>query len=324
MTKNLAGLVVFICIICPISNGNSAPLITTEPVSGCYGDQIEVSVFVDVVDQVEDFYFKLHYDPAILEFSDTGTQPPLTDDWAIVWSETSYGEISVTGLTQYTGGTPIPAGTAGVILSLDFTVMCICDEGEMSSFVFSDLDQGFAGFTPIDGEFEYTCPSSLVGHLVAGSSSGYKGQSVVIPVSFFDSPNDVSAFGFNVEYCADMLNYTGYQKGKLMDDWGDGNSDFDVHVPVSGTVIVGGWNLDQHIPAGSSGVIVELTFEITSSGSETCELMLTSLVDDIMFWGTEPGVFESDPPPIPATGPVGLGLLLTLFTAMFLRSKLKS
>ncbi len=321
MYKGFAGLLISICVLGIANVGFTAPFITTEHASGCYGDPIQVQVLVDVVDPVEDFFFKLHFDQGMLQYGETWSQPPLTDDWAITCALTAPGEISVTGLTQYTGGTPIPAGMAGTILLLDFTVICMCDEGETSSFVFSELSQGFSGFSAVDGEFVYSCPASLTAHLVGGTASGYSGQTVVVPVSFIDAPNDVSAFGFHVEYCSDMLNYTGYQKGSLVTDWGNGNSDFGVNEPMPGSVIVGGWNLDSSIPAETSGMVVELMFLVSSGGGPTCELSLTNLVDDIAFWGTDPGYFEATPPPIPATGTAGLIIILVLFTSIFIYIK---
>lgn len=311
-------------LLFPLQSGHAAS-ITTEAAAGCHGDPIAISIGIEDSTLVEAFSFHLSYDISMLEFEGTGAQTSLTPGWAVAWTETVPGEIAVAGTSQYTGAPAIPAGSTGSILSLDFLVNCPgCSQGQTAQFVFTELGEDFTGYTTTPGIFTYHCDPPIPVSIGVSSGFGANGDILSIPVSFFHSPAEVDAFGFRLSYGTDMLVFTGFSTGDLTTGWGTGNSDFEVVETAPGILILGAFNLDSTIPAGSSGSVAVLTFQVncsTCTGGETCGLVLSDLVDDIEFWGKGDGVFYyGEPGPLPATGPLGTGLLILAISVLFIVS----
>lgn len=318
-------LLVFSSILLPAGRAAS---ISTEAATGCYGDAVAVSIVIDDSTVAEDFTFHMSYDPSVLQFDNTGALTTLTAGWAVAWTEMAPGDIAVSGLSQYTGAPPIPLGSSGSILDLDFTVICgTCTQGQTAAFTFTDIGEDFTGYTAVPGTFTYHCDPPLPVSIGAHNAFGSNGDTVTIPVSFIHTPEEVDAFGFQLSYCTDMLVFTGYSTGDLTTGWGTGNSEFAVIEPSPGMLLLGAYNLDAAIAQDSTGTVVNLTFLVdctTCTGGETCNMVLGDLVDDIEFWGRSNGGFTyGEPGPIPATGPLGTGILILLLTVLMAVSALQ-
>ncbi len=116
---------------------------------------------------------------------------------------------------------------------------------------------------------------------------GIAGGSISFPVEFQNSPNAVSAFGFEVTY-PPTLSYTGYEWGLLS----GGFDFFDCTNPSEGVVRCGGTMTGGSILQGTSGEMVELQFEISSSCGSVYQLNFQNLEDDVAGWETSSGSFD--------------------------------
>ena len=123
---------------------------------------------------------------------------------------------------------------------------------------------------------------------------GCTGDEVVVEVRMANAVTGVDAFLMTVLYDADMLEYQSCTRGDLDPDW----VMFDCYEPEPGLVNMGGFSLPpDEVPAGSNGVLVEMTFIVTCSGctqGDTSALIPTNLRDDIADFAPEEGVFTFD------------------------------
>lgn len=93
-----------------------------------------------------------------------------------------------------------------------------------------------------------------------------------------------------------------------------------VNEAVAGTIVVGGFSLDE-IPAGSDGSLVALTFDVVSC--ECSSLALANLVDDVAGWSTGDGLLQVDRGLPPASGQATLAQAVSVmpyFSEIFMRA----
>ncbi len=113
---------------------------------------------------------------------------------------------------------------------------------------------------------------------------GTPGSEVTIPIRVADAPNDVAAFRFDFEGDACTgLTFARFEiAGTLLENW----SYVDVNLDPSGVVTVGGFTVEDVIPAGASGELIRLVFTVSSDSQpgETCTLCLSRFADDIAAW----------------------------------------
>lgn len=118
---------------------------------------------------------------------------------------------------------------------------------------------------------------------------GEKGSKVCYDVTLDSSPNDVAAFGFEVQYDLNVLRFKGCSAGYLSNgfDFFDGNNVSPGIVRVGGFTAIAG-----KIIQGESGPLVSLTFEVV--GHDDCQIRIAELKDHIKDWSTRPGYFTGD------------------------------
>jgi len=118
---------------------------------------------------------------------------------------------------------------------------------------------------------------------------GQLSEEVTFSISINSAPNDVAAFGFDVQYDLSILRYRGYSADYLVRDY-----DFlNANNASPGIVRVGGFVAGEgKIIQGESGSMMSLTFEIV--GHDDCQLSLAQLKDDFKDWKTNPGHFTGD------------------------------
>ncbi|VEN75122.1 exported hypothetical protein [Candidatus Desulfarcum epimagneticum] len=109
-------------------------------------------------------------------------------------------------------------------------------------------------------------------------------ETFTVTISMNGAPNNVKAFGFDVWYCEDSLEYQKYEKGGLTQQFDAGGDDYMFESNRIGQHIrVGGYNASRPIASGTSGAIVKLFFNITAHTAE-CDISLHNLTDDISQW----------------------------------------
>ncbi len=118
------------------------------------------------------------------------------------------------------------------------------------------------------------------------SKTASAGTVITYAVSINSAPNEVSSFGFDLDYDFNVLHYEQYERGSLVPD---GFTFFLVNEPSQGTVRVGGIDTgNNNIQQGQSGTLVVLTFEIVANDGN-CEITFANLKDDIKGWTTKSG-----------------------------------
>jgi hypothetical protein len=137
------------------------------------------------------------------------------------------------------------------------------------------------------------------------SAAGCTGDTIQVAVNIENGDTPVDAFGFHFVYDPRMLAYQDCSLGSLNPDW----MFFDCREDTPGEVIIGGFDLDP-IPAGSSGSIAVLTFQVVCTDcveGEFSFLNVTELVDDIAGFTPTNGVFmfqcEGTPTGTPIVSP---------------------
>ena len=298
--------------------------IEVSDTTACAGS-VEVSISVNTGGAVDFFAFSVHYNTSMLMYTDVFSPGELTADWALLSCfEMSSGELLVVGTSNY-GGTPLSGGTVGSILVMNYNVACSgCTEGQTSAITISDLDEDFLNYLALDGSFQYSC-AGVPDSLVVGSASGSMDDIISIPVTVDTAPNDVDEFGFDLHYCSDMLIFTGFSPGILTSDWTYLDCFDDL---VSQTITIGGYeaNPSYVIPAGTSGTLIVLDFRVTCGSClpmDTCTISADDFVSDVLTWDSSDGQFIFvDPTPsvtpnaVPATGPAGIGILITMMSTL--------
>lgn len=120
------------------------------------------------------------------------------------------------------------------------------------------------------------CVEDVSGSVDIIGATGAMGREVKIPVMVKFAPGSISAFGFDVIYDENVLDYSGYERGDL-------TASFDVFEanPIdSGKVRVGGFTFTSTIPQGANGYLVWLKFNVSDAQENECyPLMLEGLND---------------------------------------------
>lgn len=102
-----------------------------------------------------------------------------------------------------------------------------------------------------------------------------------------NAPNVVSSFGFDLSFDTDVLTYTGFDKGTLVNDF----DYFDVNSISDGLLRCGGFDSDGNIVQDATDDVVYLNFAITDTVSNKSELTLSGPEDDIVNWSASAGCF---------------------------------
>ncbi|MEW5804743.1 MAG: chitobiase/beta-hexosaminidase C-terminal domain-containing protein [bacterium] len=149
------------------------------------------------------------------------------------------------------------------------------------------------------------CEEDDRGAVDIAGSTGMMGDRVRIPVRLQAVPAGISSFGFEVAYDADVLHYTGYERGDLT----TGFDMFEVNPLTPGRLLVGGFSArgtgvstigtagtigitDTRGISSTSGEIVRLNFEIVGGEETACyPLTLENLDDDIANLSRTGGCF---------------------------------
>jgi len=134
------------------------------------------------------------------------------------------------------------------------------------------------------------CDEDDSGALDIVRSAGGPGGIVTIPVRIQSAPNDVGSLGFEVTFNPCVMEFTGFDRGALVNDF----DFFNCVVPAGENNIVrcGGFKSTGGIAAGSNGDVVYLNFNVIDCvQGEKYPLGLQELKDDIAAWTTSLGCF---------------------------------
>jgi hypothetical protein len=131
-----------------------------------------------------------------------------------------------------------------------------------------------------------TCIEDDTGSIDVATSKGRYGGTVSVPIRIQNAPNDVSAFGFDINFDSTILTYKGFTKGSLVQDF----DYFDVNLMTDGILRCGGFTDDANINQNADGNLVCLEFDIAEN-SEKSKVELTGLEDDIINWQASSGCF---------------------------------
>ena len=130
-------------------------------------------------------------------------------------------------------------------------------------------------------------PGGFSQNLSFNAQQGEVGDTVTFTIRVDGAPNTVEAFGFDVLYDRDVLQYTGsFIPGEMVNRFGF----FNVNEANPGRTRVAGFSISDRVAAGRSGAIVTLEFTVIKPGNAT--LSLVNLVDDVAGWTTQAGLFE--------------------------------
>ncbi len=170
--------------------------------------------------------------------------------------------------------------------------------------------------------------------LWVSDASGCLTDTVVVEISMANDDTEVDVFQFDLAYDTSMLDFVeaSCSEGTLVP--AGGWLMFDCYEEFVGNVRFGAFTVGSPIPTGSSGTIASLSFEVvctTCSENDTSVLDLHYLQDDIVLFSPSDGTFTytcsgatPTPPPIPATGPVGLGILAVVLGMLMMIPVLRS
>ncbi|HPQ41736.1 MAG TPA: cohesin domain-containing protein, partial [bacterium] len=146
-----------------------------------------------------------------------------------------------------------------------------------------------AGFIPGNAA-EPDAP--LAGFLTASDVSGCQSDTVTVSILMDNPDNGVDAFTFDLAYDPSALAYNSCTEGTLVPPGGWVYIDcFDNggYVTAAAFSVIG-----DVIPAGSSGVILEMTFTVTCAAclqNDTFPLTLSNLADDVTGFTPINGIF---------------------------------
>jgi hypothetical protein len=122
------------------------------------------------------------------------------------------------------------------------------------------------------------------------ASVGPPGGTVTVAARIQNASNEVLSFGFEVTFDSVVLEFAGYSRGSLVENF----DFFDAFNPETGIVRVGGFEAGEDaIEAGASGDLVYINFKVRE-----CEpgvyytLDLQELKDDIAEWTASLGCFQ--------------------------------
>ncbi len=133
--------------------------------------------------------------------------------------------------------------------------------------------------------------------------AGCGGETIEVDVMISNPDTPVDAFGFYISYCADKLAFVGCAPGDLDPGW----TMFGCNDSVAGEIRAAGFIVPGGVPAGSSGSLVKLTFQVvcqSCNNGDTCLLEFSQLSGDLEGWNPQSGTFTySCPSPTPVPTP---------------------
>ncbi len=294
----------------PTPTPTTNDLVWIEDAQGCSDDTIMMTVMLTNPDTAVDaFGLYAGYDADALEFLNC-TEGDLDPDWTMFGcNEPVPRQIRATGFS-HSGS--IPAGSSGSLAALRFRVKCeSCSIGDEFEVTLFNLTDDFSGWIGQAGTFVYYCtptptatptPADVI---MLENFTGCTQETIDVDVVISNPETPVDAFGFYLQYCTDMMQYMGCSEGELDPGW----TMFGCNESESGEIRATGFvHPDDAVPAGSSGSLVTLTFQITCPecvpGAE-CELAFSNLTADLDGWTIQNGSFAyfctPTPFPTPAT-----------------------
>ncbi|MEW5800730.1 MAG: VWA domain-containing protein [bacterium] len=136
------------------------------------------------------------------------------------------------------------------------------------------------------------CKEDDSGKLDIVGVEGKTGDEIKIPVRIQSAPAQVEAFGFELTYDADVLEYTGFERGSLVQAF----PMFDVNTVGPARLVVGGLTISDGIPKGASGYLVWLKFKViagqeNSQEKECFPLEIVDTTDDVVNFSATGGCF---------------------------------
>jgi hypothetical protein len=135
--------------------------------------------------------------------------------------------------------------------------------------------------------------------LSVNSFAAIGGQDIYVPI-LIDSPLEISAFGFDLEFPADKLIFIALERTALTESYGqlDANvilpeySEEKVEKKENSSILrVGGYKTDLTFNA-SSGVLVTLVFRVERDLGEEAPLSVTATYDDIKHASVKNGLVQ--------------------------------
>ncbi len=127
------------------------------------------------------------------------------------------------------------------------------------------------------------------------------GKEVRVPVRIQHAPNQVTAFGFEVTYPAQVMEFLSFEQGDLAGP----STAFAVTSVAPARLSVTGVSSEDAIPKGANGCLVWLNFK-TKNDSQVQEIEPASLGNEPKGVGTEPASLGTEPASL-GTEPASLG-----------------
>jgi hypothetical protein len=156
------------------------------------------------------------------------------------------------------------------------------------TFTAKDSSGNIASCTASITVQQIECEEDETGTLDIEGIQGKIGDEVKIPVRIQNSPNELFALGLEVTYMPSVLEYTGFERGDLVDSF----TMFDVKIAGSGRLRAGGLTTADGIPQGASGCVVLLKFKVKGGMEGGCyPLSLANLRDDFTSFSSSHGCF---------------------------------
>ncbi|MEW5802032.1 MAG: cohesin domain-containing protein [bacterium] len=123
-------------------------------------------------------------------------------------------------------------------------------------------------------------------NLTIDSQKGNMKESVMFTVSVKNAPNSVQCFGFEVHFNPQVLAYSQYERGEMVEKC----KYFSCVQVEPGVLRCGGFNTAKNtIPSGQSGNVLFLYFKKVKCQNST--LSIDGEVDDLKDWETGSGRF---------------------------------
>ncbi len=241
--------------------------------------EVAIPILLDnAPNRVDAFGFDVLFDDRWFTYK--GCKPgDLTKDWDFF--DCNDIEEDIVRVGGFTTKNKITKGATGEVVILEFEVI-ECQPGDSTKLIpFNPVDN-IGGWSACPGEAYYGCAHDGI---AMNDQCSMKSDTITFTVSVNSAPNEVDAFGFDVNFDHSILTYEAYTRGDLVEEW----DFFDVSNPVDGVVRVGGFTTKEKIAEDASGAMVKLTFTVISVADDT--LTLSELVDDIAGWSTKDGSF---------------------------------
>jgi hypothetical protein len=138
-----------------------------------------------------------------------------------------------------------------------------------------------AGCPADDGEGSGEGAGERIGGQLAVERVGAAaGSTVSYEVRVDGGPSEITAFGLDVTYDPAALSYVGWEKGGLT----QGFTQVGANGIAEDTVRIGGFTVDGAVPAGATGSLAALQFEVV--GTAPSELSIRESMDDLKAFST--------------------------------------